>query len=269
MKKTLLAIFLVMVMLVTLALPAAAESGKLSAVPKISEDGTSFTVDLVVKDNPGIIAMTAKVSYDSKVFKLKSAKNGEIFESIFMPSQTLAVNPYQIIWMDATASEDIKTNGVLATYTFEVLSNAAFGETQIKFEIAETVNFNKETTSSFDGCSLKVNVNGAANQTTSTLPNNTDSSDAGTADDQTLVVQKPLKDNTDSDTSSKENVTSTITENTSSDSSNDLSTDEQDDDVEGKDRTLITVITIAGVLLAGVAITIIAIYFRKKQTPRV
>ena len=89
MKKSLLTIILAIALLVTLVLPATAEgTGSLSTTAKLLEDGTSFVVELNVKNNPGIIALEAEVAYDSSVFRLKSAKNGEIFESIFTPSQT-------------------------------------------------------------------------------------------------------------------------------------------------------------------------------------
>ena len=140
MKKTLLPIFLSFILIFSLSSVVSAASGNLTAAGTLSKDGTSFTVDLSINNNPGFIAVTASVSYDDTVLKLTAADNGEIFESIFMPSEYLTVNPYKIIWMNATASKDIKTNAVLAKYTFEVLDSAALGETEIKFNIDEVVN---------------------------------------------------------------------------------------------------------------------------------
>lgn len=268
MKKSLLSLLLAITMLVMLVLPASAATGSLTTAAKLSSDGTGFTVELIVKDNPGIIAMTGKLTYDSNVFKLTDVKNGEIFDSIFMSSQTMKVNPYQNIWMDATASEDIKTNGVLATYTFEVLKNAPIGESEIKFEITESVNFKKDSTSQFNGCSFKVNVksNSGNSQSGASGSDSAANSDDKITNDQTLNVQKPLKDNTDTeDTSSNAQVSDeTESEVTTIGEADDSDTDNKDK-LEGKDRTLITIITIAAVLVLGLAITFTALYFRKKS----
>ena len=284
MKKTLLSLLLAITMLVMLALPAFAATGSLDAKAQLNSEGTGFTVDLIVKDNPGIIAMTSKVSYDSKVFKLKKAENGEIFTGIFMSSQTLKVNPYQTIWMDATADEDIVTNGVLATYTFEVLKNAPVGESEIKFEIAEAVNVNKENVTQFTGCSFKVNVKSNSSEAqpvtsqngsniTSSSNTNANVNTNSNANGQILEVQKPLVDNTDPEdedetessaiqSSEKSETVSSDTQTADNESEDD---DEYENDVESKDRTLITVITIAAVLVLGLAVTFTAIYFRKKS----
>lgn len=266
MKKTLLTLLLVITMLTTFALPTFAATGSLDTTAKLNSDGTGFTVDLIVKDNPGIIAMTSKVSYDSKVFKLKKVENGQIFENIFMSSQTLKVNPYQNIWMEATADEDIKTNGVLATYTFEVLKNAPIGESEIKFEIAETVNFKKDSSSQFTGCSFKVNVRSNSGDVQQPFVSDKET----VSNNQALEVQKPLIDNTDPEEESSQIQTSQKNEATSSvvEVGNDESDEDDEDaenDLESKDRTLVTIVTIAAVLVLGLAVTFTAIYFRKKS----
>lgn len=262
MKKSLSALLLAITMLIMLVLPTQAATGRLSATATLSDDGTSFTVDLIVKDNPGIIALTGKLTYDSKVFKLKEAKNGEIFENVFMSSQNFAVNPYQMIWMEATASEDIKTNGVLATYTFEVLKNAPDGESEIRFEIAETVNYAKDSTSQIKGCSFKVKVSGNAG---SEVPSATTTvSQDKVNNNETLNVQKPLIDNTQTENAPIESQSGSLTETTSSDMVSQDESEALENNKESNDRTLITVIAIAAVVVLGLGITFTAIYFRKK-----
>lgn len=269
MKKSLLSLLLAITMLFMLVIPAFAATGSLSTSAKLNAEGTGFTVDVIVKDNPGIIALTGKVSYDSKVFKLKDVKNGEIFENIFMSSQTMSVNPYQNIWMDATAPEDIKTNGLLVTYTFEVLKNAPVGESEIKFEIAETVNFKKDNSSSFNGCSFKVNVKNNSAQSTQSQAVN---SNENVTNNQTLDVQKPLVDNTEpedegvsSKVQSTENNELGSSEQTVGEQTPENEEPEDESEAENKDRTLVTIITIAAVVVLGLAITFTALYFRKKS----
>ncbi|MBO5106121.1 MAG: hypothetical protein J6C29_04420 [Clostridia bacterium] len=264
MKKTLLALLLAITLVTMSILPASAATGSLGATAALSSDGTSFTVDLIVKNNPGIIALTGKVTYNSKVFRLKSAQNGEIFEDVFMTSQKISDNPYQMIWMDATASEDIETNGVLAKYTFEVLKNAPVGESEIKFEITETVNYAKDSTAKFNGCSFKIKVGGtvsdnAPSNGTGDTPNSQDS----VTNDETLNVQKPLTDSTDLEAVSSESQLSDISE-SSSNTEAEQDSEDLGDGEKNNDRTLITVITIVAVLVLGLGITFTAIYFRKK-----
>lgn len=247
MKKTLSALFLAVTMLLLLALPASAATGSLSTSAKLSDDGTSFTVDLMVKDNPGIIALTGKLTYDSKAFKLTSVENGEIFESIFMSSQDYSVNPYQTIWMEATAGEDIKTNGVLVRYTFEILKNAPAGESEFKFEISDTVNYAKESTALFKGCSFKVNVGSSSVAESITT-------------DEVIEAQPSV-------ISSQPDVTSSETDEPSSSEtvSTDNETVEDEAEKENNDRTTVTVLTILAVLVLGIGVTLTAVYFRKKS----
>lgn len=285
MKKTLLSLLLAITMLILFAVPTFAAGGSLSATATTSEDGTSFTIDLVVNNNPGVIALTGKVSYDSKVVKLTSAKSGVVYETPFMTSQSLDVNPYQIIWMDATARKNNVTNGVLATYTFEVLKNAPNGESEIKFEVAEAVNRDKGDVT-FTPCSFKINVKGTVSEGESSLSatasgNVSASTQNKIPNNQTIIVQKPLTDNTvntNSTTSQTESATIN-TESTETDSSiltiggssetinSDYEDDFGEDGFEGSNnnRTVITIVVIAAVLALGLGVTATALYFRKKS----
>lgn len=247
MKKVLSAIILTVTMFFLIVLPASAETGSLSTNAKLSADGTSFTVELIVKDNPGVIALTGKVSYDDKAFKLTSVQNGEIFENIFMSSQNLSVNPYNTIWMEATAEEDIKTNGLLISYTFEILKTAPMGESELKFEIADAVNNAQDSNVSFKGCSFKVKIGEK-------------SSAQNITDNEVIEVQpsgnssQPESSFDDSEQSSSSKIVA--------------STDNVVDDQvkeQNNDRITVTVLTIVAILVLGVAITLTAVYFRKKS----
>lgn len=170
MKKSLVSVILVFVMLFTLSVPAfAAVEGGLTAKVNTSADGKTATVTLSVNNNSGFIALQVQAKYDSKALKLKSAENGKVFDSIFSASQNLTDNPYQIIFMDAFAEKDIKTNGVLATYTFEVLKS---GETEIIFSVVDAANLKGETENKFNTCTVKVGgKEGADNPDTPTSNN--------------------------------------------------------------------------------------------------
>lgn len=216
MKKFLVSIMLVSIMLITLVIPASAADGNLSVNASLSADKTSFVVDVVVKNNPGVIALTAEAIYDTKVLKLTKVENGKIFEDITQVGP-LTKSPNKSIWMDAFAPENITTNGVLVTYTFEVLKNAPSGESEIKFAITDIVTVD-DSSVKFTDCSFRINVKENSDKNTSQNGGQTqsqtnpsvsssivDSNSANTSsnnvatNNQTLDVEKPLVDNTLSD----------------------------------------------------------------------
>ena len=253
MKKALISILLVATLLVAFIVPASAEAGALSANATFGEDKTTFTVNLVVENNPGFIAVTADAEYDKNVLTLKSANNGDIFESIFTPSPTLEDNPYKIIWMEATATEDIKTNGVLASYTFEI-KNAAAEQTVIKFYISDSVNVKNEGDLPISACAFTVDLkNMTGKSETATQPTNSSKVETIGATDNSS--------NTESN-QSESNDGTTIT--SPSDSVEDLDGTTQ----ENGNRTTVTILTIVVILVLGGVITVVAIYLRKKSSAK-
>jgi hypothetical protein len=252
MKKALISILLVATLLVAFIVPASAEAGALSANATFGEDKTTFTVNLVVENNPGFIAITADAEYDENVLTLKSANNGEIFESIFTPSRTLTDNPYKIIWMEATATEDIKTNGVLASYTFEI-KNAAAEQTVIKFNISDSVNVKNEGNIPISGCSFTVDLKNMTGKS-ETATQSTNSSKVET------IGATDNSSNTDSN-QTESNDGTTIT--SPSDSIEDL-----DGKTQESNHTVVTILTIVVILVLGGVITVVAIYLRKKSSAK-
>lgn len=252
MKKTFLTAALVLTLLFSMVLPALAAppAGSLSATGALLPDGTSFTVTLSIKDNPGIIAIKAQLIYDSEVFRLKDATNGEIFESIFVPSEKTTDNPYNIIWMDATAAEDNTTNGALVTYTFETLKDASVDESEIKFDIVDAANMAQDKAIKIEGCTFKVNVKGNSANAAADASDNA-------ANDGMLTVETPLTDNT---TVSDETASSDET------TENDKTSDNANEDLEENDNSAVkTILIIAIVVVLGLAVTFTAIYFKKKS----
>lgn len=252
MKKALISILLVATLLVAFIVPASAEAGALSANATFGEDKTTFTVNLVVENNPGFIAVTADAKYDENVLTLKSANNGDIFESIFTPSPTLEDNPYKIIWMEATATEDIKTNGVLASYTFEI-KNAAAEQTVIKFYISDSVNVKNEGDLPISACAFTVDLKNMTGKSETAIQP-TDSSKVETigATDNTSNTESNQTESNDG---------ATIT--SPSDSVEDL-----DGKTQESNHTVVTILTIVVILVLGGVITVVAIYLRKKSSAK-
>ena len=126
-------LFLVLMMFVSI-IPGnvikAEEQGKTTMIivkDMTVKGGETFTVDIEVKDNPGILGAMLKVEYDSNL-TLKGVESGDAFSHLVMTKAGKMQSPYQVVWdgieMDA---EDIK-DGAILHMTFSVSDNVEPGE---------------------------------------------------------------------------------------------------------------------------------------------
>lgn len=130
---------ILLVLLILLALPAHAASGKLSAKADASGDAVTVTVRL---DNPGIIATRIFVRYDSKALQLKRAENGDVFpQSNATFGRDVSSNPYIILWDQSTRRDNNTTSGTLCTLTFDVVGGTADGKTNVKIAVDKASTF--------------------------------------------------------------------------------------------------------------------------------
>lgn len=131
MKKTkrLLALLLTVFMMMGTVQPIFAEDNQ-PAIELVSEavfPGESVKVDVVISNNPGIIAMWLDVSYISEYMTLTSVEDKGLLNGQTL-SPNLTNNPYRLIWGDDTALENNTANGTIATLTFKVAENAPIGK---------------------------------------------------------------------------------------------------------------------------------------------
>lgn len=107
-------------------------------VPQIVVDsknasvGGQVIVNVVMKNNPGINGWAVNASYDSSVLELVKCDNG-VYSDI-TTSNVITKNPYHIQWYNL---DDVKTNGILFTLTFNVKQNAKEGVYPIKITYDE------------------------------------------------------------------------------------------------------------------------------------
>lgn len=237
--KKILALFITCFLLCfIIATPVLAAEGKISATTtEIDKAKNQFTVELNIDNNPGVIAVQPRIEYDSSALKLVSTANGEIFEGIYTKSQYQSAVPYDMIFMDATADENTTKTGLLATYTFEVISNV--NETEIKLSIKDVSvhGLTKDNKPSFNNCNVKVNLN--------------------------KVSTLPAQQNT---TTNKDSIQSNTTPN---EQTNQIEEQPQtqpntaEDDLNTK--TTILIVSLIVVLVLGVIITAVAIIIKKKK----
>ena len=98
---------------------------KLTAVDT-ARRGDEITVALAVENSPGIAAMTAKVAYNKNVLELAKSENGTAFPIM---DSNVTEDGVKLVW-DGSLNEMTGTLS-LATLTFKVKDDAAFGETAI------------------------------------------------------------------------------------------------------------------------------------------
>lgn len=134
--KRILPMLLVCVMLLTsLPLHAFATTVAMFTIDKTTaECGEETTVAINIRDNPGIIAFSIKITYDTERLELVNVGEGD-FKGLHT-SQSYAASPYIISWSDAT-SPDNKTNGTVASLVFKVKDDAEAGDAQISLSYDE------------------------------------------------------------------------------------------------------------------------------------
>ncbi len=87
--------------------------------------GSTVSVTLSLKNNPGIVAAKVKLAFDTKVLTLKEVKDaGVLGSAMHTPSLN---SPYTLYWFNGTATENYTVNGVAATLVFEIKDSAAVG----------------------------------------------------------------------------------------------------------------------------------------------
>ncbi|MEE0930905.1 MAG: cohesin domain-containing protein [Acutalibacteraceae bacterium] len=99
---------------------------------KTTSPGGQVTINVIMKNNPGINGWAVNVSYDSSVLELVKCDNG-VYSDI-TTSNVITKNPYHIQWFNLG---DVKTNGNLFTLTFNVKQNAKEGVYPIKLTYDE------------------------------------------------------------------------------------------------------------------------------------
>ena len=103
--------------------------------------GETVEVKVIISNNPGIIAMSFDVEYDTSKLKLIKVEDKKLLgtsTSVF--GKDISANPYRLCWDDLSYSNN-EQNGVLATLTFKILENAT-GEAEIDLILNQGSTFN-------------------------------------------------------------------------------------------------------------------------------
>ncbi len=118
----------------------------IAAMPQIIVDSTTthvgdtVTVNVSVKNNPGIIAMLLQIDYDSSVLELQEANTKDFQDVSFGP---IGNHPFTVSWEDAI-HPNTTTDGSVVELIFKVKDEAAFGQTAITVTYDEENIFNSD-----------------------------------------------------------------------------------------------------------------------------
>lgn len=145
-----MAVLLVIFMLLP-SMSVFAVSGSTVSVGSASgQPGDQVSVTVSVSGNPGIAYLKLRIGYDASQLTLTGATNSGVLSGTFTTSKTTDTNPYVLQWMGA---ENAAGNGVVATLTFQIASNASAGDKAISVSVDECYNetFDDVTLSSSNG----------------------------------------------------------------------------------------------------------------------
>lgn len=160
-----MAVLLVVFMLLP-SIPVFAVSGSSVSVGTASgQPGDQVSVTVSVSGNPGIAYLKLKIGYDASQLTLTGATNSGLLTGTFTTSKTTDTNPYVLQWMGA---ENATGNGVAATLTFQIASNASAGDKEISVSVDECYNesFDDVTLSPSNG---KVTVESESTKTLTSI----------------------------------------------------------------------------------------------------
>ena len=125
----------------------AADEAQIVVGSASAKPGEDVTVSVSFKNNPGIIAFSISIGYDSEKLELKEANTAEgAFSSAsFGP---LTANPFSILW-DESTSPDVSGDATAATLTFGVKDAATAGDSAISvtYEAGNIYNYSMQNVS--------------------------------------------------------------------------------------------------------------------------
>ena len=118
--------------------PGPQETGEGLITARSTEGSTGETVAVPISMdiNPGVIALSVNMGYDSSRVRLAKIESGSLLDGSAM-SGDYTKNPYRLSFSNDMSMEDIEDTGVLATAYFEILADAEEGDTIIELSFEE------------------------------------------------------------------------------------------------------------------------------------
>ena len=140
-RNALTSLILVVAMLISMfsmvvGTEAATTKGTVSISSASVKAGSTVTLPIRIRNNPGIVALKALIEYDDDYLSITKVEDQEIMGDA-LHQNDLSKNPFTFTWMDALSEENITTNGILVNVTFKVKSTAPNGTYKIDLSLDE------------------------------------------------------------------------------------------------------------------------------------
>ena len=88
--------------------------------------GKTVDVNVSLSNNPGMVAMTLNITYNTSALRLVSVKDaGVLGSSSHKPEYS---SPYTLSWANDTATSNYTVNGTIATLSFEIIDATPVGD---------------------------------------------------------------------------------------------------------------------------------------------
>ncbi len=142
--------------LATVSFAANEPSYSVSFNTKEAHQSDTVTMEISIKNNPGLISLRFRIVYDENVLQLTEVKDSGLLNGWTQPAPTVK-SPYILRWADPIAPSNNTANGVVAKLTFKVKDAAAFDKTAVTVEHIESRQFDG-TKNTFANASAEVNV---------------------------------------------------------------------------------------------------------------
>ena len=127
--KRVLAFFMAFVLLVSVAPVDVSAAGSSTVIEVESENvarGEDVSVDIVIRNNPGILGATLEISFAEEL-TLLSATAGEAFSYLAMTKPGKLESPCRFTWDGLDFTEEDVKDGTILTLTFSVADDAEAG----------------------------------------------------------------------------------------------------------------------------------------------
>ena len=134
MKKVFSIILVLMLLCGMLAVPvSAAGNGSLSMTSASGGRGETVTLSVKLNSNPGLVTMSIRISYDTNVLELENVSATGLLgggDGLNTDPKNYK-SPYNMSWMDYSATSDNTKTGAIATFTFKIKDNAPIGDSKV------------------------------------------------------------------------------------------------------------------------------------------
>ena len=124
---------------VSVSVSAADDSGAIKVTDVSGYAGKTVKVDIVIDENPGMIASVMTVAYDADALTLTKVEDKEkLGENNH--SDNLSSEEYYISWFNPLSREDYTYEGNVISLSFEIAEDAEVGEYPVTLTVKEAYN---------------------------------------------------------------------------------------------------------------------------------